>query len=114
MREESRERREQNEERREKRAERPQEAARGPEMKPPEGDRPFSYTVPPAKARWIDGSNHCILRVDRDCVDRIHRAYEVVMAFPSPRPQAGWQKAGRREKRANGRQLDSLHIYGVP
>ena len=47
----------------------------------------------------IDGSNHCILRVDRDCVERIHRAYAVAMALPSPRPQAGWEKAGRREKR---------------
>ena len=98
-REKREERREKREERREKRADGPEEAARGPEMKPPEGDRPFSYTVPPAKARWIDGSNRFILRVDRDCVDRIHRAYAVAMALPSPRPQAGWQKAGRREKR---------------
>ena len=93
------ERREKRGERREKRADRPQEAARGPEMRPPEGDRPFSYTIPPAKARSIDGSNRCILRVDRDCVERIHRAYAVAMALPSPRPQAGWKKAGRREKR---------------
>ena len=35
------ERREKREERRGKRADGPQEAARGPEMKPPEGDQPF-------------------------------------------------------------------------
>ena len=53
----------------------------------------------PPKSRSIDGSNRCILRVDRDCVERIHRAYAVAMALPSPRPRAGWKKAGRREKR---------------
>ena len=49
----------------------------------------------------IDGSNHCILRVDRDCVARIPRAYAVEMALPSPRPQAGWPNAAkeRREKK---------------
>ena len=100
-----------------------------------------------SKSRSIDGSNHCILRVDRECVERIHRAYAVAMALPSPRPRAGWKKAGRRGKRderrenmaassihwiftvprdhlekvlkirgghENDRQLDSLHIDGVP
>ena len=38
---ESRERREQYEERRDKRAERPEQSARGPAMKPPEGNQPF-------------------------------------------------------------------------
>ena len=47
----------------------------------------------------FDGSNHCILRVDRDFVARIHRAYAAGMAWPSQRPMAGWKKAGRREKR---------------
>ena len=65
------------------------------------------------------GSNRCILRVDRDCVARIPRAYAVAMALPSPRPQAGWPNAARREQREEGReqkslQLHSLHIYGVP
>ena len=63
---------------------------------------------------FVGGSNRCILRVDRDCVARIHRAYAVAMALPSPRPQAGRKKAERREKRANGRQLDSLHFYRAP
>ena len=52
----------------------------------------------------IDGSDRCILRVDRDCVERIHRAYAVAMALPSPRPRAGWKKSGRREKREEGRE----------
>ena len=64
-----------------------------------EGRRGGAEKVRPPKARSIDGSNRCILRVDRDGVDRIHRAYAVAMALPSPRPQAGWKKAGRREKR---------------
>ena len=42
--------------------------------------------------------------VDRDCVARIHRAYAVAMALPSPRPQAGWKKAERREKREESRE----------
>ena len=46
---ESRERREQNEERREKRAERPEEAARGPAMKPPEGNQPCRAPYRPLK-----------------------------------------------------------------
>ncbi|MDA8609515.1 hypothetical protein N9L19_01215 [bacterium] len=37
--------------------------------------------------------NRCILRVDRGCVARIHRAYAVAMALPSPRPQVGWKRA---------------------
>ena len=64
-----------------------------------EGRRGGAEKVRPPKSRSIDGSNRCILRVDRDCVERIHRAYAVAMALPSPRPQAGWQKAERREKR---------------
>ena len=48
---------------------------------------------------FVGGSNPCILRVDRDCVARIHRAYAVAMALPSPRAQAGRKKAERREKR---------------
>ena len=36
------ERREEREERREKTEDRPKEAARGPQMRPPEGDQPFS------------------------------------------------------------------------
>ena len=68
--------------------------------------------MPPPKARSIDGSNRCILRVDRDCVERIHRAYAVAMALPSPRPRAGWKKAGRREKREERREkmaASSIH-----
>ena len=60
----------------------------------------------------IDGSNHCILRVDRDCVERIHRAYAVAMALPSPRPRAGWKKAEGREKREERREqmaASSIH-----
>ena len=68
------------------------------------GGPTLSNTVPPPKARWIDGSNRCILREDRGCVDRIHRAYAVAVALPSPRPQAGWKKAGRREKREERRE----------
>ena len=97
-REETREKRGERREKREDRRQTPRgrqrsrnEAARGGPTLP--------NTVPPAQARWIDGSNRCILRVDRDCVDRIHRAYAVAMALPSPRPQAGWKKARRREKR---------------
>ena len=66
----------------------------------------------PPKAWSLDGSNHFILRVDRDCVERIHRAYAVAMALPSPRPQAGWKKAGRREKRGERREqmaASSIH-----
>ena len=62
-----------------------------------EGRRGGAEKVRPPKSRSIDGSNRSILRVDRDCVARIHRAYAVAMALPSPRPQAGWKKAGRRE-----------------
>ena len=35
-----------------------------------------------ANSRSIDGSNPFILRVDRECVERIHRAYTVAMALP--------------------------------
>ena len=131
------------EERREKREE-SRQTPRGRQRSRNEAARggpTLSYTVPPAKARSIDGSNRCILRVDRDCVDRIHRAYAVAMALPSPRPQAGWKKAGRREKREESKwpparftaylrcpvttskkfrksekatRKYSLHIYGVP
>ena len=52
----------------------------------------------------IDGSNHTIVRVGRGFVARIHRAYAVGMALPSPRPRAGWKKAGRREKREERRE----------
>ena len=55
-------------------------------------------------SRSIDGSDHCILRVDRDSVERIHRAYAVAMALPSPRPRAGWKKAWRGEKREERRE----------
>ncbi|MDA8609512.1 hypothetical protein N9L19_01200 [bacterium] len=60
----------------------------------------------PPEAWSIDSSNRCILAVDRDGDERIHRAYAVAMALPSPRLQAGWKKAERREKRANGRKLE--------
>ena len=91
IREKREERREKREERREKRADGPQEAARGPEMKPPEGDRPF-----PTPSRLA----------------RIPRAYAVAMALPSPRPQAGWPNAARREQREEGREqraASSIH-----
>ena len=52
--------------------------------------------------------------MDRDGVAAMHRAYAVAMAWPSPSPPTGWKKTERREKRANGRQLDSLHFYRVP
>ena len=70
----------------------------------------------PPKAWSIDGSNGCILRVDRDCVERIHRAYAVAMALPSPRPRAGWKKAGRREKREERREqmaASSIHCIFI-
>ena len=60
----------------------------------------------------IDGSNHCILRVDRDCVARIPRAYAVEMALPFPRPRAGRPNAARREQREEGREqraASSIH-----
>ena len=41
------ERREEREERREKTEDRPKEAARGPQMRPPEGDQPFSTPCRP-------------------------------------------------------------------
>ena len=41
---------------------------------------------------------------DRDYVDRIPSEYGVEMALPSPRPQAGWKKARRREKREERRE----------
>ena len=75
------------------------------------GTDPFLHRTA-AKARWINGSNRFILRVDRDCVDRIHCAYAVAMALPSPRPQAGWKQAGRREKREERREqmaASSIH-----
>ena len=46
-REKREERREKREERKEKTEHRPQEAARGPEMRPPEGDQPFLTTCRP-------------------------------------------------------------------
>ena len=52
----------------------------------------------------IDGSNRCILRGDRDYVDRIPRKYGVEMALPSPRPQTAWPNAARREQREEGRE----------
>ncbi|MDA8609511.1 hypothetical protein N9L19_01195 [bacterium] len=82
------ERREKREDRRGKREERSQ--TEGPTL---------VYTMLPPKAWSIDGSNRCILRVDRGCVERTHRAYAVAKAWPSPRPRAGWKKAERREKR---------------
>ena len=69
-------------------------------MRPPEVPEKRSGI----KRRRIDGSNRCILRVDRDCVARIPRAYAVEMALPSPRPQAGWPNAARREQREEGRE----------
>ena len=38
---------------------------------------------------FVGGSNRFILKVDRGCVARIHRAYAVAMALPSPRPIDG-------------------------
>ena len=38
--------------------------------------KPFS------NSRSIGGSNPCILRVNPECVERIHRAYAVAMALP--------------------------------
>ena len=67
---------------------------------------------PAAKGGRIDGSNRCILKVDRDCVARIPRPYAVEMALPFPRPQAGWPNAERREQREEGRQqraASSIH-----
>ena len=55
--------------------------------------KPFS------NSRWIDGSNHCILRVDRECVERIHRAYAVAMALTEIEGRSGGRRAtkfGRR------------------
>ena len=49
----------------------------------------------------IDGSNHCILRVDRDCVARIPRAYAVEMILPfstlsdTVPPQKGGESTAR-------------------
>ena len=62
------------------------------------------------------GSNLCTLRVDRDGVAAMHRAYAVAMAWPSPSPPTGWKKQSeeRREKNANGRQLNSQHCYKIP
>ena len=68
---------------------------------PVDGRRPESlhiYGVP------CDGSNRCILRGDRKCVVRIPRKYAVEMALPSPRPQAGWPNAARREMREEGKE----------
>jgi hypothetical protein len=99
-------RREKREEKREKREE-SRRTPRGRQRSRNEAARggpTLSDTAAPAQARSIDGSNRCILRVDRDCVERIHRAYAVAMALPSPRPQAGWKKAGRREKREERRE----------
>ena len=53
-----------------------------------------------------------ILRVDRDCVAGIPRAYAVEMALPFHRPQAGWPNAARREQREEGREqraASSIH-----
>ena len=72
---------------------------------------PFGHR-PAAKGGRIDGSNRCILRVDRDCVARIPRAYAVEMALPFPRPQAAWPNAARREQREEGREqraASSIH-----
>merc|ERR1712139_451138 len=82
------------------------------------GGPTLSDTMLPPKAWSIDGSNRCNLRGDRDCVERINRAYAVAMALPSPRPRAGWKKAGRREKREERREqiaASSIHcIFIVP
>ena len=72
---------------------------------------PFGHRAA-AKGGRIDGSNHCILRVDRDCVARIPRAYAVEMALPFHRPQARWPNAARREQREEGREqraASSIH-----
>ena len=44
---------------------------------------PFGHR-PAAKGGQIDGSKRCILRVNRDCVARIPRAYAVEMPLPFP------------------------------
>ena len=117
-REERREKREERREKREKRRDKREDRRQTPRGRQrsrneaARGGPTLFYTIPPAKARSIDGSNRCILRVDRDCVERIHRAYAVAMALPSPRPQAGWPNAARREKREEGRQhraASSIH-----
>ena len=46
-----------------------------------------------SNSRSIDGSNPCILRVDRDCVERIHREYAVAM---------GYAEIGKRWARQRG------------
>jgi len=87
-------------------------AARDPQMKLFEQQQLTDNRVCWPLGWSIDGSNRCILRVDRDCVARIHRAYAVAMALPSPRPQAGWKKAERREKREERREqmaASSMH-----
>ena len=45
-----------------------------------------------SKSRSIEGSNQFIFRDDRECVDRIHRKYQVAMTLPEidprlPRPR---------------------------
>ena len=83
----SRDQREQRRERREQR-----EESR-------EGWRGGAEKVRPPKSRSMGGSNRCILRMDRGCVARIHRAYAVAMALTSPRPRAGCKESERRGKR---------------
>ena len=72
---------------------------------------PFRHR-PASRARRIDGSNRCTLKAFRDCVARIPRACAVERALPSPRPQAGWPNAARREQREEGREqraASSIH-----
>ena len=68
---------------------------------PDEGRRPDCLHFYRVK---FDGQNRCILRGDRDYVDRIPRKYAIEMALPSPRPQAAWPNAARREQREEGRE----------
>ena len=76
---------EKREERRKKREETPKEAAKGLQMRPPEGGQPFSWPCRPP-----------------------------VGPLAASRAEGREQRKERREKRENGRQLDSLHFYGVP
>ena len=52
---------------------------------------PFRNKLFP-KSKSIDGSNPCVLRVNPECVEIIHRAYAVAMALPEIEPGPG----GRR------------------
>ena len=76
---------------------------------PVEGRRPDCLHFYRVKC---DGQNRCIFTVYGEDIGRFPPKNAVARALPSPRPQAGWPNAARREKREEGREqraASSIH-----